>query len=106
MYGSNFNLVELGSRLQTSREQKGLSRKEVSQQLHIAASTVESHEKGRRMISSEYLFLYASIYKVTFEFLLKGIETPNEELYEKIRKLSLSKKKFLSRALDALELLK
>lgn len=69
--------IERGKRLRALREQIGLTRSELSEEMHISEHTIKAFELGTRELpiqkAQEYakLFLFAGI-DVTFEFIYYG----------------------------------
>lgn len=59
----------LTDRLKTLREQKGLTRKEVSEAVGLESSTYGKYEKGQRQPSYQILLALAEFYNVSVDYL-------------------------------------
>ncbi|MCU7192404.1 helix-turn-helix domain-containing protein [Turicibacter sanguinis] len=66
---------ELGKRLKSLRQQRGLLQKQVATQLGITESGYGFYEQGKRTPDSEMLKKIAAIYDVSADYLL-GIDKP------------------------------
>ena len=66
---------ELGKRLKSLRQQRGLLQKQVATQLGITESGYGFYEQGKRKPDSEMLKKIAAIYGVSADYLL-GIDKP------------------------------
>ncbi len=69
----------LAERLKELREQKGLTRKQVSQAVGLEASTYGKYEKGQRQPSYQILLALADFYCVSVDF-LTGFSKTKEPL--------------------------
>ena len=67
-------MVDFGNRLKTLRLQKGLTQKELAQQVGLTKSVISAYETGIRMPSYATLILIARIFKVSTDYLL-GADT-------------------------------
>lgn len=66
-------MVNLGDRLKTLREKKGLKQDQLGLQINVSKATICSYETGARKPPLENLVLLAQIFNVTTDYLL-GIE--------------------------------
>ncbi len=66
---------DLGKRLKSLRQEKGLLQKQVAAELGITESGYGFYEQGKRTPDSEMLKKIAAIYNVSADFLL-GLNTP------------------------------
>ena len=62
--------MRLGEILAELREDRGLTQRELSKQLHISSSTISAYETGSRLPSIETVFVFAKFYDVTTDYLL------------------------------------
>ena len=62
--------MRLGEILAELREDRGLTQRELSKQLHISSSTISAYETGSRLPSIETVFEFAKFYDVTTNYLL------------------------------------
>ncbi len=62
----------LGERIALLRRGNGWSQAELSEQLHVSASTVGMYEQGRREPSLEVLVKLSKVLGVTADYLLTG----------------------------------
>jgi len=90
----------LNKRLQKSRINTGLSRKQVAELVAVSESTIGLYESGIRQPSLSVLMKLASTYKVTTDYLLGCEQTEKQSLSliglsdEQIKILSLTAKCF------------
>ena len=66
-----------GERLARLREDKGLSRQKMADDLQISRASLEYYEKGKRKPDIDTLLKIAEYFKVTCDYLLKGVKTDN-----------------------------
>lgn len=64
----------ISEKLKELRENLGLNKRELSNQLNIPYSTYNNWEIGTREPNSEYLIKFAEFYKVTIDYLLDYTE--------------------------------
>ena len=57
----------LGRKLQDLRENRGMTRRQVADILHVSEDVVKNHEKGISQVKAEDLFDYLRIYNAKFE---------------------------------------
>lgn len=57
----------LGRKLQDLRENRGMTRRQVAEILHVSEDVVKNHEKGISQVKAEDLFDYLRIYNAKFE---------------------------------------
>lgn len=69
----------LGSRIAALRRKSNMSQAELARHLKISPSAVGMYEQGRREPSVELVVEMASLFGVTTDYLLKGIEPGSEE---------------------------
>lgn len=96
-------LEQLGERLQKARKNKKMKQEYVATQIKLSRSAIANHERGHSAPSLNDVCMYAEIYGVSLDYLLRGIEVSDKALYEKIVHLGLFKKKFVMKMLQALE---
>lgn len=62
--------MRLGEILADLREDRGLTQRELSKQLHISSSSISAYETGSRLPSIETVFQFAEFFDVTTDYLL------------------------------------
>ena len=62
--------MRLGERLAELRGDRGLTQKDLSEQLHISSSSISAYETGARLPSIEAVFDFAEYFDVTTDYLL------------------------------------
>lgn len=62
--------MRLGERLAELRGDRGLTQKDLSEQLHISSSSISAYETGARLPSIETVFDFAEYFDVTTDYLL------------------------------------
>ena len=62
--------MRLGERLAELRGDRGLTQKDLSDQLHISSSSISAYETGARLPSIEAVFDFAEYFDVTTDYLL------------------------------------
>lgn len=62
--------MRLGEILAELREDRGLTQRELSKQLHISSSTISAYETGSRLPSIEVVYEFAKFFDVTTDYLL------------------------------------
>jgi len=65
-------MSKLGERLKRAREEKGISRKKLAQELHIDPKNIYEWEKGKVLPSSKYLAKLSKILNISLDWLLTG----------------------------------
>jgi transcriptional regulator with XRE-family HTH domain len=101
----NSGSSQLSVRLKEARETAGLSQSQAAKLLGLHRPTVSTIETGERKVSTDELKLFASIYKVSTEWLLDEINDSNSQLKIAARKLRGLKEKDLEtviRIIDSL----
>lgn len=83
-------MKDLGNKLQSSRKQSALTKKEVADALEISERTVDNHEAGRNEPGPVLIRAYAALYKVDPLWLTGAATTPHgladsEGLYGKTK---------------------
>lgn len=68
-------------RLTGLREKSGKKRQEVADDIGISRASLEYYEKGRRKPDIDVLLKLADYYKVTCDYLVRGIESENLEIH-------------------------
>ena len=63
-------IMRLGEILADLREDRGLTQRELSKQLHISSSSISAYETGARLPSIETVFQFAEFFDVTTDYLL------------------------------------
>ena len=58
------------------REDRGLTQRELSKQLHISSSSISAYETGSRLPSIEIVFEFAKFFDVTVDYLLGLTDNP------------------------------
>lgn len=78
------------NRLKNYRKKLGLSQEFVASQLNISRSTLSLIEAGKRKVKTEELPLFAALYNVSLEALIKGGESASntEDLNKVFNNLS------------------
>lgn len=69
----NFDMVKTGRRIRELRVERGLSQKELAEQIGVAQNTVAQYEKGTAKTSLEVIVNLAVILNITTDYLL-GLE--------------------------------
>ncbi len=69
----NFDMVKTGRRIRELRVERGLSQKELAEQIGVAQNTVAQYEKGTAKTSLEVIVNLAVILNTTTDYLL-GLE--------------------------------
>ena len=68
--------MRLGEILTELREDRGLTQRELSKQLHISSSSISAYETGSRLPSIEIVFEFAKFFDVTVDYLLGLTDNP------------------------------
>ena len=66
--------MKLGEILAELREDRGLTQRELSRQLHISSSSISAYETGARLPNIETLVTFATFFDVTIDYLV-GLTT-------------------------------
>ncbi len=61
--------MRLGEILADLREDRGLTQRELSKQLHISSSSISAYETGSRLPNIETIFQFAEFFDVTTDYL-------------------------------------
>ncbi len=64
--------VDIGERLQSFRNQKGLSQKVMSEVLGVSMRTYQNYERGERSITKEFICSFCEYFNVSSDWLLSG----------------------------------
>lgn len=102
---------ELGARLSTLRQARGLTQAQVAERIGVSQQTVNSFERGRRRVPVSQLTPLAKLLAISVEELLdqkaaaktgrRGPASRLEQQIEQIRRLPKAKQKFVSEILDS-----
>ncbi len=79
---SNENMLSIGSRIAKLRMERGLSQKQLADELEkiglkVRRETVTQWENGTRDLKTEYTIKLADFFGVTCDYILRGIESEN-----------------------------
>ena len=94
----NLMLCEMMKKL---RKDKRWSAKRMAKTLGVDERTLLRYENGESYPRSVDLICYCEVFKVTFDYLLYGIEISDKELYDKIRGLTPKQRKAVMSVLDS-----
>lgn len=72
--------LEIGERLQSLRNQKGLSQRAMSEALGISMRTYQNYERGERSITKEFICSFCEQFNVSSDWLLSGHSLAEEAL--------------------------
>ena len=68
---------QIGERIKTLREEKGLIQADVAKALNVKRETVNQWENGVRDLKTEYTVNLANYFNVTSDYILRGIKSEN-----------------------------
>lgn len=68
----------IGTRIALLRKQMGLTQGELAERLAVSASAVGMYEQGRREPSGELLVAMAELFRVSTDFLLRGVSLSSD----------------------------
>lgn len=69
--------IEIGKRIKELRENKGLTQKELAENLSVKRETVNQWENGTRDLKTEYTIKLANFFEVTCDEILRGVKAEN-----------------------------
>jgi transcriptional regulator with XRE-family HTH domain len=69
--------LDIGRRIRTAREAKGMTQEELARFLSVAATTITAIEKGRRKVTITELQSLASTLNKSLDWLLTGNDAPD-----------------------------
>ena len=81
----NENMAVIGLRISKLREKRGLSQKQLADELEknglkVRRETVTQWENGSRDLKTEYTVKLADFFGVTCDYILRGIESENVDI--------------------------
>ena len=77
------NVNTIGSRIKNLRIKKGATQAEVANALNVKRQTVDQWESGARDLKTQYTISLADYFNVTSDYILRGIEAKNIDIYKK-----------------------
>lgn len=69
-----YDIVETGNRIKELRKQKEKTQEQVAADVGINAKTYQAIEQGKRGASIDTLLLLSEYFKVSMDFLVKGVD--------------------------------
>ena len=75
-----FMTNNIGSRLKSAREKKGLRRDQVAERLGLSLSTIQAYENNRNQLKPDGLETFSRLYGVSIEWLVTGKEAQSAEI--------------------------
>jgi transcriptional regulator with XRE-family HTH domain len=65
--------MDMGKKIKSLREEKGLTQEELAKEISIARSTLACYETSRNSLSAEWIKAFSKFFGVTADYLL-GLE--------------------------------
>lgn len=75
----NISNTEIGIRFRSIREKNKLTQGELAKHLNVSASSISQIEKGKMALSVSLIVRLISLYGVSFEYLIMGIDQESKE---------------------------
>ena len=76
--------IEIGKRIKELREKKGLTQKELAENLSVKRETVNQWENGTRDLKTEYTIKLADFFEVTCDEILRGVKAENVSINKEL----------------------
>jgi len=81
LYPPKLDYAKLGERLKAQRKMNRFTQEEVAEAIGITPAFVGHIERGERSFSFETLFKFCNYYRVTVDYLLSDVLTPDEDVF-------------------------
>ena len=77
------SMFDIGKRIASLREKRGLSQKELAAALHVSREIVAKWENGSRDLKTEHTVALADYFRVTCDEMLRGVSSGNVDIHKK-----------------------
>ncbi len=82
--------VAMGKRMKEQRKLLGFTQEQMAERLNISIKHYGGVERGLAGLSLENLLEVSNIFGVSLDYLVKGIETPNDNMPGRIKEIYLN----------------